>query len=157
MKRARPRPRRPLRNELLSLLPILALPLLTGLLFPYEAIGFHQAAPCRRTAPSCRIVELGEGVEERALDLVRASFSVRPETFQAMREDLLLAPLPEEETAPVLSPADRLPPAPSSAVVYDVLPFPPTLAAADLEQAPEDGPARPVPPTFPREELLKLD
>ena len=157
MKRPLPKPRRPLRNELLSLLPILALPLAVGLLFPYEAVGFRGTSARRGTPPSCTFVELGEGVEERALDLVRAAFSVKPELFRSMREDLLLSPLPEEAAAPILTPDDRRPPAPSRVVVYDVLPMPPTLAASDPEPVAEDGPARPEPPAFPREELLKID
>lgn len=157
MKRPLPKPRRRLRSELLSLMPILALSLALALLFPYKAIGFREAAPHPRTSPSCKVVELGEGVEERALDLVRAAFAVKSDRFQSMGEDLLLALLPEEALAPILSPSDRPPLAPPAAIPHEVIPMPPSLAADDPEPIPEDGPSRPAVATFPREELLKMN
>ncbi len=157
MKRNRPKPRRPLRNELLSLLPILAAPLVMGLLFPYEAIGYREPVPARATPPSCVVVELYEDVQAKALELVRSAFSVKSEDFQTMREDLLLAPLPEERPAPILRSSDRRALTPPAHLAYDVVPLPPSLAAPDPEAQPADDPTATEPPAFSREELLKLD
>ena len=102
------------------------------------------------------LAELADGVEERAFDIVQSSFSADPERVRALREDLLMAPLPEERATPVLQASDRLPPAPAAAVAYAAMPLPPSLAARDPETlSPSDAP--PALPVFPREELLQLD
>lgn len=156
MRRPRPRPRRPWRNELLSLLPVLMLPATLAWFFPWWRDGTEIVAGARRTEPSCLFAELADGVEERAFDIVQSSFSADPRRERALREDLLMAPLPEECATPILHEDDRLSPDPAAPVAYDVLPMPPTLAADDpATLAPAD--AAPPLPVFPREELLKLD
>ncbi len=157
MKRALARPRRRLRHELLSLLPVAALFVALGLLFPYTAVGFRTFVPMRMTAPSCRFVDLSDEAEGRALDLVRSVFSVKPEIVQSLREDLLLSPLPERESTAILSVSDRLDQAPAVPLAHDVLPFPPSLAAPDLADVEEDSPSSPEKPAFSREELLELE
>ena len=156
MRRVRPRPRRRWRNELLSLLPVLMLPATLAWFFPWWRDGTEIVAEERRSEPSCLFAELADGVEERAFDIVQSSFSADPERVRALREDLLMAPLPEERATPVLQVADRLPPAPAAAVAYAAMPLPRSLAARDPETlSPLDAP--PALPVFPREELLQLD
>lgn len=156
MSRPCPRPRRPLRNELLSLSLVLLLPIALATLFPYRALMMQGQAGPLPTPPSCVFVELGPGAEARAFDVVQSVFSVDSGQVRSLREDLLLSPLPEEEAMPLLGPSDRsqLPPMPPLA--YEAALLPPSLAAAGPECL-DSVASPPALPVFPREELLKID
>ena len=150
-------PKRSLRHELLSIAPILALPVAILAVFPRDAVGFADAPAEREPgAPSCAIVELSPEAEARSVALVRSALSVNARSVRNLRADLSLSTVDEEVPEPVMDISDRARATfRPSRVRYDMLPMPPTVAAPEPAVLPpepdEDKPA------FSREELLKLD
>lgn len=156
MKRPQPKPRRRLRSEFLALIPVLALPVAIAAVFPYAAIDFKCPPEVPGSAPSCAFVALAPGCEAKALDVVRSAFSVKRDSFRDLRADLSLSTLPEEPAHAIVEAADVPPLPPPSPSPYDVVPYPPSLAAPQPE-AMEPAKPVPAPPAFMREELLKID
>lgn len=150
------RPRRRLRSEIFSLLPILAFPVVLALVFPFRAIGFRYE-PKADPEPHCQFVVLDAEAERQAMELLQSAFAVRPGRLRELQADLSLSTLPEERTKPVLTIADLPRPEPASALPYDAVLMPPSLAAEPLEELPESPAPEPAKPAFSREEMLKTD
>ncbi len=156
MRRTASRPRRSIRSEALSLGAILSLPLALVIAFPFSAVGYRDAGPTPRpvVAPFA-FVELADGGEARAMDVVRAAFSVRPDRVRDLRADLSLATLPEEGPDAIVDFSDRRLMTAPSPLAFDAVPFPPSLAADEpVEISPAERSLQA--PAFSREELLSL-
>lgn len=156
MKSRRFEPRRPLRNEIYSLVAVLAVPFLIGLVFPYESFNRQPAPDAVPKDPSCAFVYLTADEESSAMTASRTAWKVDMAGTRGLHADLSVSEIPEEEARDVMDVSERRP-FPSPGVIrLPYTPLPPTMAAGKAERlAPvetgDDGVA------FPRSELLKLD
>jgi len=141
-------------SELLSMAAVLSIPLGIVLSFPLSPFGFRATEVVRRPA-QVAFVTMSPEAERLALRAVRASWRERVGGVRRLQADLFCAELPEDERMSVLTVRDRSrPPAPPMAEC-ERTPFLPS------QKAPPPRPiaagAETVPPTFPREELLKMN
>ena len=159
MSAANVRPRRSMRNELLSLGMVMALPAAVVAVFPKEPFSFVPApdAPGAGEA-ACAFVSLGAEEEAAALANARMAWRVGAEGVRSMGFDLMdLESMQEEPARAVAEVSDRTRPAPPRAPAFDPAPLPPTLAAPPPSKIEPDGAADDDGVAFPRQELLRLD
>ena len=156
MKSRRFEPRRPLRNEIYSLMAVLVVPFAIGLVFPYESFNYTPASTDDPAASSCAFVYLTADEENSALTASRTAWKVNIDGTRGLHADLSVSELPEDDARDVMDISERRTFPPAALVRLPYTPLPPTLAAGKAERlAPEpttdDGVA------FPRSELLKID
>ncbi|MCR5414083.1 MAG: hypothetical protein K6F50_05070, partial [Kiritimatiellae bacterium] len=132
MRPPRPRPRRKMRSELLSLAPILLLAGVLATLFPYGSLRFSaREQPERPENPVFAFANLSAGASEKALEIAGRAISVRPDLIRNERANLLsLESLPPAGARPTVFAADRSGIAGAAAMSCDSHPYPPSLAAA---------------------------
>ena len=151
----RAKPRRSLRQELVSLVLLLVIPVSLALAFPYASIGFMALPAPAEPVPHCAFVELSTKQERAALVAARSAWRVDARSVRGMRLELSGGELPA-------TPMSRVLPTRAAGSVglrstgYAPALLPPAVGAAAPTQLPaieED----PVTPAFSREELLKID
>ena len=153
-----PRPRRLLRHDLLSLLPLGVLLAALVSLFPFGIFKMKSetvAADRKRSAASCAFVELTPEMEMKAMEIVRSALSVGSTNIRDLRADLSLSTIPEQVLGAIMDIDERSVRVSIPAPVFDVLPLPASLAAPPPCKLPVLAPEAPK-PTFSKEEMLKL-
>ena len=98
----RVRPRRRLRQELVSLALLLAIPVALACTFPYAAIGFRASPEPEESAPHCAFVELSAQQERKVLAAARSAWQVDARGVRGMRLELSGGELPPTPMARVL-------------------------------------------------------
>lgn len=150
------RPRKRIRHELLSLVPLTALTAALVFAFPFKLFTSERRAPAvmRHDVPSCVYIELTDEEESRAMDAIRSAFATDASGIRELRADLSLSTIPERPTPVVLGFDDRKRPGELPAPALEILVLPRTLAAPEpgVIQAAEPPAAEPA---FSKEELLK--
>lgn len=150
------RPRKRIRHELMSLVPLTALTAALVLAFPFKLFTSERRAPhaTRHDVPSCVYIELTAEEESRAMDAIRSAFATDAGGIRDLRADLSLSTIPERPTPVVLGFDDRKRPGELRAPALEILVLPKTYAAPEpgVIQAAEPPAARPA---FSKEELLK--
>jgi len=159
VKRRRYGPKRRIRQELLVLATLLAVPAAVVLSFPRQAVlsaGFIDAEPpCASDVPFCGFVVLDEAAEAKATDLVRSVLSVNSRSVRNLRADLSLSTVDEPLPEPVMDVSDRRRRVSPSLVRWDAEPMPPSLAAPEPRDM--SGEAEEDVSPFPRDELLRIE
>jgi len=141
-------------SELLSVAAALAIPVGIVGVFPFGAFSF-QATAAGKCLARASFVRLTAENERLALRAVRTSWQEKGGGARRLRADLLCAELPEDGRMSVLSIRDRSrPPAPPMALCGRT-PFLPSQRAAPPLPIKVENVAEP--PTFSREELLKMN
>lgn len=151
----RARPRRSVRQELVSLALLLAIPVALAIGFPYASIGFRAKPETAASVPHCAFVELSEKQERAALVAARSAWQVDARGVRGMRLELSGGELPPTPMARVLptrtaDAADRRLPG----YVPNLLP-PSVGAVAPVRLSASEE--EPTMPAFSREELLQID
>ena len=145
---------RSVRSELLSVVEVLAFPLMIAAAFPLGAIGFSASRKAQSAGgPTASIVFLDEVSVARVMRAARTMS--RSEDDSRAYVDLLPAELPPAGNGPVMATGSRRSPSALPVVGSGIPPFLPSRRAAAPARIPveatEDAPA------FSREELLKLN
>lgn len=145
---------RSVRSELLSVVEVLAFPLMIAAAFPFGAIGFSASRTAQSAdGPTASIVFLDEASVARVL---RAARTVsRNEGDGRVYVDLLPTELPSAGNGPIAEIGSRRSPSALPVVESGLPPFLPSRRADAPARIPveatEDAPA------FSRDELLKLN
>lgn len=152
------RPRRSLRSEFLSLLPLGILSFALVAVFPFASFRFGSKASsaAHNASSSCAFVDLEEGAVVKAMERVRSSLSVDAGSVRNLRADLSLSTIAEEIPANVFALSERTRYVPSIEVGCAADFLPASMAAAEplsLESA-ADAQEKPF---FSKEEMLKID
>lgn len=153
------KPRRSVRNELVSLAAILSVPAAIIVAFPHGAVGFTPEPDPAPSAATCAFVKLTEDQIASATENAHAAWRVSAEGVRRLRWDLSVTTLPEERPSAVMDIASRTPLAAPARDAYSAVPMPPTLAAPKPPRIkpPKDVRAAASDTVFPRSELLSLD
>lgn len=152
------RPRRSLRSEILSLLPLGVLLFALAAVFPFGSFRFGEKRgyAAHNTAPSCAFVNLEDGAVLKAMERVRSSLSVDPGNVRNLRADLSLSTIAEEIPANVFVVSERVRYVPAVKVecAADFLPASKAAGEALVVEVSADDCEKPV---FSKEEMLKID
>ena len=153
------KPKRPLRNELYSLVGVMVLPLAILLSFPYAGIGYKSAADRPASAPGCALVTLTEAEEDAAVAATRSSWKMHNESVRDLVTDLGVEAVPETVPGAVMDIGERSRLPPAGSVKSDLKPLPRTFAAPKAERLVQAKPADSADAAlaFPRKELLNID
>lgn len=148
------RPHRSLRSELVSLAFVAVASIAMVSVFPMSALRPLPSAPMQGAGASCAFVTLTPAEERQAIAAARAAWQISRGPLRNSRIDIFADALPAFpwraaiDTLPRMSTGNCLP------APYVPDPLPPTLAAPPpVTIAPQPNAD---PPTFSREELLKL-
>ena len=147
-----------IRQELVSLVAVLATPAALVAVFPYGVVGFKAIPRQAACKSSAAFVRLTVEEESEALKAAKASWQAGSSSDMGMRAYLPLGELPEDgQSGPILDDSVwtwlRTVPAP---VEYGTPTWSPSCAAdAPAKIAAE--PEAPHVPAFPKEELLKME
>ncbi len=153
-----PKPRRLLRHDILSLLPLGILLAALILLFPFGIFEMkHQSVEFdeKYSRASCAFVELTAETEMKAMEVVRSALSVDSSSIRELRADLSLSTIPEQVLGAIMNFHERSVSISIPAPIFDFLPLPSSLAAPLPVQIPMQAPESQK-PTFSKEEMLKL-
>lgn len=150
------RPRRRLRHEILSLVPLGVLIAALVAVFPFKTVVGERGGKSGRrvSSPSCVYVELTEEQESRAMDVIRGVFSTDKGGIRDLRADLSLSTIPERPARVVFDIRGSVRPREMTRPDLEILSLPSTLEAPGPETIPAAEPPPPD-PAFPREDLLK--
>ncbi len=152
------RPRRSLRSEILSLLPLGVLVFALAAVFPFGSFSFSGGGDGlpHNTASSCAFVKLEDEAVAKAMERVRSSLSVDPGSVRNLRADLSLSTIAEENLANVFTISERVRYTPAVKVECAANFLPASMAAGEppVVEAAADESERPV---FSKEEMLKID
>lgn len=157
MSRYRPKPRRQLRNDVYSLLLLLAVPAALLPVFPFSAVGYEAASGDFGSASAdCAFVRLDDRAERAALAAARAAWQHGSGNVRSLRADISAGALPDAPAVDVIRERTRRAYSPGSGLYRPSL-LPPTLAAPPPARIAVETGGAPEAEAFPREELLKLD
>lgn len=156
MNRVTLKPRRRIRHEILSLVPLAVLIAVLFLMFPFSSIalkGLTDSVPSG-IGTTCVLVELTADEEARAMEIIRSAFSTDAGSVRDLRADLSLSTIPEQAPSLVMDFDDRKRPRELTEPSLEIFLIPRSLAAPEpgVIQAAEPPAARPA---FSKEELLK--
>jgi hypothetical protein len=153
----KPKPRRQLRNDIYSLLLLLAVPAALLPVFPFSAIGYEAASGGFASASAaCAFVRLDARAERAALAAARAAWQHGTGNIRSLRADLSAGALPSAPVVDVIRGRTRRAYSPGSELYRPSL-LPPSLAAPPPARIAVESDTAPEAAAFPREELLKLD
>ena len=149
---------RSIRQEVLSVAAVLAVPAALMAIFPYGAVGFKAIPGRMASKPSAAFVRLTAEEEAEALKAAKTSWQADSASDRGMRAYLPLGELPEDgPSGPILGGGVWTGLRSASAPVeYGAPTWSPSSAAnkpGKIEIGEENRPA----PAFSREELLKMD
>ncbi len=157
MKRPTIKPRRPLRNDLYSLVVVLALPVVLGLIFPFEATSFRPSDDAPDRPSSCAFITLSDDEAARVMANARTAWRVTGEGVRGLRVDLSVETMPDEPHGATMRITERMPLPTPNIQAPGIEPLPPTKAAPAATKIPSLPESTDVPSAFSRQELLKLD
>lgn len=156
MNSRRCKPRRPLRNEALSLAPLALFIGLVALSFPRESLTWRAG---EETPPDgaarCAFVELSSDVAARAREMVRSSFSPAASAVRNLRADLSLSTMAEDTPEDIVDISWRLRPAAPAMTPWTEVRLPRGMAAPEPDLVPPQ--AEPPSPAFSRQSMLEPD
>ena len=147
-----------IRQELVSLVAVLATPAALIAVFPYGVVGFKAIPRQAASKPSAAFVHLTIEEESEALRAAKASWQAGSASDMGMRAYLPLGELPEDgQNGPILDDSVwmwlRTMPAP---VEYGTPTWSPSFAADAPAKIAADAEG-PHAPTFSKEELLRIE
>lgn len=142
-------------RDVASLVTVLAVLFGIAAVFPFEAIGFRArpAVPARSFAA---FVTLSDAASAAALRAAKSTFAGEVEAGRRQHADIAFGELPAERPQPVLTVDARTRPSAPRLAELDRTAYLPSLAAPPPAKIPVEK-ASPVPPAFPRQELLQID
>jgi len=148
---------RSIRQELLTLLTVLTIPVVLLAVFPYEAVGFAPAAHGGPPSASASFVRISPKDHAAALRAARSAWQVDADRDRHLRADLSVGELPAEQTAFSLDLKIAPEPTPMRTVEFGRVSYSPSLAARPLPKISREDKEEPARQAFSREELLKIE
>lgn len=148
--------RRSIGSELLRMGTVMAVPLAVAAVFPYDALSFRVNPESGPASAFVTMVKLDAAAERNAIRQAKSSLRGESARLRRLQADLSFGELPEEPPRPVLAKPEGLCVPVLSPMPFGVPSYRPSEAAGRplVIAVPK---VTPVPPTFPREEMLKID
>ena len=149
---------RSIKQELLSVVAVLAAPAALMAIFPYGAVSFKAVPRQASSEPSAAFVHLTSEEEAEALKAAKTSWQADAASDRGMRAYLPLGELPEDgHSGPILGEGGwaglRSAPAP---VEYGTPTWSPSSAAGNPDKIDAEAEESPA-PAFSKEELLRME
>lgn len=146
-----------IRQELSSMLTVLAVPISLAFVFPYGSLNRTSAGRHDAGGASSAFVELTPHLQELALRAAKTSWQADSVESRRWHADLYVGDLPDDQAAAPIELA--IAPARSAVrlVGYEPEPHPDSLAAPAVKRRAERAAAVPSSPVFPKDELLKIE
>lgn len=151
------KPRKRIKHEILSFVPLIVLIGAIFFIFPFQTLVTKRVATDfdLSTEPTCEYVELTNEEQTWAMDIIRSAISTDIKGVRDLRVDLSLSTISERDHSFVMSLEDRTRPLELSKPALEIITIPKSLQAKEPAQILSEKIFENK-PTFSKEEMLKL-
>ena len=151
------KPRKRIKHEILSFVPLFVLIGAIFFVFPFQTLATRRLVKDVEfsTEAICEYVELTNEEESWAMDIIRSVISTDISSVRDLRVDLSLSTIPEREHSFIMSLKDRTRPLELFKPALEIITIPKSLQAKDPDQILSEKKLEQK-PTFSKEEMLKL-